>query len=202
MYYGNNDWRDYCLAHSWGTSPEMKQKEREYNAKYYQEHKEDILARRKKDRYGDWIYGRDFDYNKQGDVGFEGSRYAGKRKNWDLARASDEEWRRVMADQDWDTEIEAEMKNVPRSSWFKGLPPNVQQNVQAHNNQVTKNIEALQGHVDQFLQSHPDLPADQKNQLLRNLKSQIVKAEDEYITPQSSEDRAYVAELMKKAQKR
>ena len=197
MYYGNNDWRDYCLAHSWGTSPEMKQKEREYNAKYYQEHKEDILARRKKDRYGDWRWDRDYD----GDTGgFEGSRYVGKKKNHDLY--DNEEFGRTLAGQEFDTEIEAQNAHTLQSAWFKGLPSNVQQNIKAHNDQVTQNIEALQGHVDQFLQSHPDLPDAQKNQLLKNLRNQMIKAEDEYITPNSSEDRAYVSDLMKKAQKR
>lgn len=199
MYYGNNDWRDYCLRHSWGTSPEMKQKEREYNAKYYQEHREDILARRKKDNYGGWRWDKDYDGDTTG--GFEGSRYVGKRKNYDMVNT--EEYKQVMNDSTkYGTEIEAENAYTLRSSWFKGLPPNVQANVKAHNDQVTQNIQALQGHVDQFLQSHPDLPESQKNQLLKNLKSQMLKAEDEYITPDSSEDRAYVADLMKKAQKR
>lgn len=33
------DFLEY-LAHSWGTKPEQKKREKEYNAKYYQEHKE------------------------------------------------------------------------------------------------------------------------------------------------------------------
>lgn len=37
--YPRNDWRDY-LAHSWGTEPKQKAREKEYNAEYYQEHKE------------------------------------------------------------------------------------------------------------------------------------------------------------------
>lgn len=36
--YSNNDFRLY-LEHSWGKKPEQKAAEREYNAKYYQEHK-------------------------------------------------------------------------------------------------------------------------------------------------------------------
>lgn len=35
------------LWHSWGTSPRMKKLEKEYNAKYYQEHKDEILNKRK-----------------------------------------------------------------------------------------------------------------------------------------------------------
>lgn len=47
-YYGNNDWRDYVLAHSWGKRPEQKKREKEYNSEYYQEHKEEILANQRK----------------------------------------------------------------------------------------------------------------------------------------------------------
>lgn len=35
----NNDFLA-SLSHSWGTKPEQKRREKEYNAKYYQEHKE------------------------------------------------------------------------------------------------------------------------------------------------------------------
>lgn len=46
-YYGFNDWRDYSLSHSWGTKPEQKKREKEYNAEYYKKHKDQILKRRK-----------------------------------------------------------------------------------------------------------------------------------------------------------
>lgn len=42
--FGYNDWRKF-LAHSWGTSPKQKAQEKEYNAEYYQTHKQQILAR-------------------------------------------------------------------------------------------------------------------------------------------------------------
>lgn len=44
-YYGNNDWRDY-LAHSWGKKPEQKKREKEYNAWYWDTHKEEIMRKR------------------------------------------------------------------------------------------------------------------------------------------------------------
>lgn len=39
-----------ALSHSWGKSPEQKKREKEYNAKYYQEHKEEILRNRPRQR--------------------------------------------------------------------------------------------------------------------------------------------------------
>ena len=49
--YGENDWRNYSedsLEHSWGKKPEQKQREREYNHEYWEAHKDEILARRKR----------------------------------------------------------------------------------------------------------------------------------------------------------
>lgn len=56
--YSENDWRNYSedsLEHGWGTSPEQKKREREYNHEYWEAHKDEILARRKRsqNRYTD-----------------------------------------------------------------------------------------------------------------------------------------------------
>lgn len=48
--YSENDWWSY-LQHSWGTKPEQKQAEKNYNHEYYERNKERILAARKK--FGD-----------------------------------------------------------------------------------------------------------------------------------------------------
>lgn len=48
--YSRNDWRDY-LAHSWGTSPDQKAKEKAYNHEYYEKHKQLLNSSRKK--FGD-----------------------------------------------------------------------------------------------------------------------------------------------------
>lgn len=48
--YPRNDWRDY-LAHSWGTSPDQKAKEKAYNHEYYEKHKQLLNSSRKK--FGD-----------------------------------------------------------------------------------------------------------------------------------------------------
>ena len=48
--YPRNDWRTY-LAHSWGTSPDQKAKEKAYNHKYYEKHKQLLNSSRKK--FGD-----------------------------------------------------------------------------------------------------------------------------------------------------
>lgn len=59
--YTENDWWSFLshshersLAHSWGTKPEQKQAEKEYNHEYYEKNKERILAARKK--HGDKAY--------------------------------------------------------------------------------------------------------------------------------------------------
>ncbi len=44
--YSPNDWWSY-LQHSWGTKPEQKQAEKNYNHEYYERNKERILAARK-----------------------------------------------------------------------------------------------------------------------------------------------------------
>ena len=50
--YSNNDWRDYLsLRHSWGKDPDDKAKEKKYNHEYWEEHKKEIMAKRK-DREG------------------------------------------------------------------------------------------------------------------------------------------------------
>ena len=48
--YPRNDWRTY-LAHSWGTSPDQKAKEKAYNHEYYEKHKQLLNSSRKK--FGD-----------------------------------------------------------------------------------------------------------------------------------------------------
>lgn len=48
--YPRNDWRTY-LAHSWGTSPDQKAKEKAYNHEYYEKHKQLLNTSRKK--FGD-----------------------------------------------------------------------------------------------------------------------------------------------------
>ena len=48
--YPRNDWRTY-LAHSWGTSPDQKAKEKAYNHEYYEKHKQLLSTSRKK--FGD-----------------------------------------------------------------------------------------------------------------------------------------------------
>lgn len=48
--YTENDWWSY-LRHSWGTKPEQKAAEKQYNKEYYEKNKERIMARRK--QHGD-----------------------------------------------------------------------------------------------------------------------------------------------------
>ena len=54
----NNDWRDYeprndALAHSWGTSPKQKAKEKAYNHEYWENNKDRILRKRQLHKVGD-----------------------------------------------------------------------------------------------------------------------------------------------------
>lgn len=67
--YSENDWRNYSedsLEHGWGTSPEQKKREREYNHEYWEAHKDEILARRKRsqNRYTDDAHKTSGQYDK------------------------------------------------------------------------------------------------------------------------------------------
>lgn len=74
--YGNNDWRDYSLAHGWGWSPKQKAAEKKYNAEYYQRNKEKWRKYRKNTK--EWVKDK---------VGYdEKERRDNARKEWQDAK--------------------------------------------------------------------------------------------------------------------
>lgn len=192
MYYGGNDWRDF-LAHNWGTSPEMKAKEKEYNARYYQEHKEEILERLHKRRYGGFDPGKDYAINNHG---FEGGRYTDRGKDVEYGDA----FNKFMDEHpEFDDDDDGMVAYTYESDWFKSLPAEIQKNIKAHNDAINENLDALYGTVAKYMDEHPELSEEQQNQLMKNLKAQTISAKGEYIVVNSAEDRQYVADLIEKS---
>lgn len=163
--YSYNDWRDY-LAHaderkskydwSTGTNPP------DYNHDYYEEHKDEILRKRK---------------NKRGAVrDFDGAGVGYKAKTEDGSSYEN--------DSDWSDELTSEEMR----------------NIQAHNEQVEKNIAELTKTVNDYISANKGkLSNDQVAKLKKDLATQTEIAREQMISTKNSDDYNYIMGLRKKA---
>ena len=172
--YSNNDWRDY-LQHNWGNSPKMKKAEKEYNAKYYQEHKDEILKNRREKNAS-----RE-EFDDQSDYKFRGREINSED---DLHKRASEE------------EDEA-ARLIEENEKIGGYSEEVMKNIREHNEQVKKNIEELTSTVNDYINSHPELSEEQRKSLTDSLTKQLDRAHTQMIDLKSKSGKDYVNGLLK-----
>lgn len=172
--YSNNDWRDY-LQHNWGNSPKMKKAEKEYNAKYYQEHKDEILKNRREKNAS-----RE-EFDDQSDYKFRGREINSED---DLHKRASEE------------EDEA-ARLIEENEKIGGYSEEVMKNIREHNEQVKKNIEELTSTVNDYINNHPELSDEQRKSLTDSLTKQIDRAHTQMIDLSQKSGRDYVDGLLK-----
>lgn len=153
-----NDWRTFLahsleLKHSWGKKPEQKAREKEYNHEYYEKNKERILAARKK--HGDSNYSGNS--TVEGD---EGTEYEGNT----YGNIGDEE--RTLEEL---MKLNAEMGGYDEAAM---------ENIRQHNENILKNISALEENVNEYIATHPDMSEEQKKQVFASYQDQVNKAMD------------------------
>lgn len=177
--YGYNDWRYYqgaTLQHNWGTSPKMKAKEKEYNAKYYQEHRDEILANARK---------KNDSQEKFDDQ--EGYKFRGRE-----IRSEDDLHKRASEEEDELARLIEENEKIG------GYPPDVMENIKKHNEMVKENIEKLTATVNDYIKSHPNISQDEIDALADSVTKQVDRAHTQMIDLSSDSGKKYVDELMKK----
>lgn len=200
-YYGHNDWRDY-LMHNWGTSPEMKQKEHDYNAKYYQEHKEEILKklheRRRNDNFNQEMedkfhsesQGRDYNKYDWGGREFD-KEYTAEGKRAELLRYAN-----IGAFSDlseWEGPDDFAKRNNAHTEYSADVLKNIDQN----NRNVYNNIKALAQNVEAYVKDHQnEMTTEQIGQLYQQLDQQISLEYNRYIDLDSAGGKAYVDDLL------
>lgn len=194
--YSYNDWRDY-LQHSWGTSPKMKEAEKKYNAKYYQEHKEEILKKRQEARRNSYE-------DKEGEEsGWDYESHDGKKSRWDseeygngddakkkaelLRLANDDAFTDSLTEYDVLNDAEDNLKNS------KDYPPDVLENIKKNNDSVRSNVENLMKTVQDYVKKNGDnLSSDQIAKLYKDMDNQVALEMKRVIDVGSKEGKAYV----------
>lgn len=84
--------------------------------------------------------------------------------------------------------------------WADELTDEEKKNIQAHNDQVEKNIAELTKTVNDYITANKDkLSAEQIDKLKKDLATQISIAKEQKINTKNSDDHKYVMDLRKKA---
>lgn len=173
--YSYNDWRSY-LEHkadpgkskydwSTGTNPP------DYNHDYWEKHKEEIMAQRKKHK----AESGESDDSESGVRDFGGNGVGYKAKT--------DDGKSYENDDDWSDELTDEEKK----------------NIDAHNAQVEKNISELEKTVNDYITANKDkLSKEQIDKLTKDLKTQTEIAREQMISTKNSDDYDYIMGLRKK----
>lgn len=172
--YSTNDWRDY-LQHNWGTSAKMKEAEKKYNAEYYQKHRDEILKSRKKENAS-----RE-ELDDQSDYKFRGRKITSED---DLHKRASEEEDEVA-------------RLIEENDKVDGFSDEVKANVKKHNEQVKKNIEELTATVNDYINAHPEMSDEQRQNLADSLTKQLDRAHTQMIDLKSKSGKDYVNGLTK-----
>lgn len=195
--YSTNDWRDY-LQHNWGTSAKMKEAEKKYNAEYYQKHRDEILAERKKEAR------RNSYENEEGENGgWDYTKKDGASRSWDKDYANDEEKKKELmrlANEDafTDTLTEHDVLNEAEDNLKKSkdYSPEVLENVRKNNQAVRDNITNLMKTVQDYVKKNGDkLSSDQIAKLYKDMDHQVSLEEKRVIDVGSKEGKAYINSL-------
>lgn len=192
-----NDYRDY-LSHNWGTSPKMKEAEKKYNAKYYQEHREEILKKRKEERSRNSY--------KVNEEGWDYTKHDGKKTSWDSEEYGTDEKKKaelmrlanVNAFTDGLTEFDVFNDAADSLKGNKDYPPEVLKNIEENNANVRKNIENLMKTVEEYVKANGDkLSSDEIAKLYKDMDQQVELETKRVIDIGTKEGRAYVDDLLK-----
>ena len=182
--YGYNDWRYYqqpVLRHAWGTSPEMKSKEKAYNAKYYEEHREEILAKLKEKKRNSYDYKQaestdDYDYW-----------FKNHDKDSLMKVANEHSLTESMEDMDVFADADEALKNA-------NLPPDVLENIRKNNENVRNNIATLYKTVEDYVAKNGGkLSQDDIAKMYNDAEKQANLELKRVIDVSSAEGKAYVS---------
>lgn len=158
--FSPNDWWSY-LRHSWGTKPEQKAREKEYNHEYWEKNKERIMEVRR--RHGD------------------------KAHKGEEIKTSDNLNDRIASES-------GELEDLIKiNAEMGGYSDEVMENIRQHNQNIIDNIKALTDKVNSYINDNPDMPEDQKKELLASLREQIDKAMDMAIDLRKESSRDYLS---------
>lgn len=180
--YGYNDWRYYqeaTLRHAWGTSPKMKELEKAYNHKYYEEHKEEILAKLKEKKRNSYDY-------KDAESTDDYTTWNDQDKDTLVKTATDKGLTDSMSEMDVFADAEESLKNA-------NLPPEVLENIRANNQAVKDNISKLFETVEDYVSKNADKLSDDDIRKMYNDASKQANLElKRVIDVGSAEGREYV----------
>lgn len=180
--YGYNDWRYYqgaALQHAWGTSPKMKALEKAYNHEYYEEHKEEILAKLKEKRRNSYDY-------KDAESTDDYTTWDDQDKDTLVKTATDKGLTDSMSEMDVFADAEESLKNA-------NLPPEVLENIRANNQAVKDNISKLFETVEDYVSKNADKLSDDDIRKMYNDASKQANLElKRVIDVGSAEGREYV----------
>lgn len=180
--YGYNDWRYYqeaTLQHAWGTSPKMKELEKAYNHKYYEEHKEEILAKLKEKKRNSYDY-------KDAESTDDYTTWDDQDKDTLVKTATDKGLTDSMSEMDVFADAEESLKNA-------NLPPEVLENIRANNQAVKDNISKLFETVENYVSKNADKLSDDDIRKMYNDASKQANLElKRVIDVGSAEGREYV----------
>lgn len=173
--YGYNDWRSYLahsleLRHSWGTKPEQKAREKEYNHEYWEKNKERIMAQRRKHKDKDWS--GDYKVKYEESEGGDGKEY--------LNIADEENYL---------------LDLIEKNAALGGYDNAAMENIRQHNENIIKNITALEEKINDYLGEHRDISDAQREQIMESFKSQVDKAMDFAIDLSKESSRGYLSDI-------
>lgn len=179
--YGYNDWRDYQrLEHAWGTSPKMKAKEKAYNAEYYQEHRDEILAKLKEKKRNSYDY-------KDAESTDDYEMYDKQDKDTLLDTARNKGLTDSMSEMDVFADADEALKNA-------NLPADVLENIRKNNENVRNNIAKLYETVENYVAKNADkLSRDDIAKMYNDATKQASLELKRVIDVSSAEGKEYVS---------
>lgn len=184
--YSNNDWRSF--QHSWGTKPEQKKREREYNHQYWIDHKEEIMKKRR-------------------------AKKGGSSEDYEKNRAALEEARKNRGDEDYsreaaksvedlykmvDGDVDLLEKLIKMNEKTGGYADAVMDNIRQHNQNIIDNITALSDAAEKHIKSN-NLSGDAAKAYLENISKQINKALDQALDLRDDSTHDYLGGKKKKS---
>ena len=166
--YSQNDWRDY-LAHSWGTTPKQKVREKEYNHWYWEEHKEEIMKKRRQ-RLGQTERDPENDYeinrNILQDRRWENGEDDFKGSTIDSAESLDKRLQE---------EIDHIKKMIEANEKAGGYADGDMANIKKHNEMILENLQKLAAQAKSEAGSYS---GDQQKDFFSKINDQFNKAHE------------------------
>ena len=171
--YSENDWRDY-LAHSWGKKPEQKAAEKKYNHEYWEEHKEEIMEKR-----------RDRDGYDEAKKKHDEARKANGEKDYEGKEITDED--------SMDARLAEELEYIKKMIEANGgYSEGDMANITKHNEYIMANLTDL---VKQAKADASGMDAEQKAELFKKINEQMNKAHELILDTSSKTSQDYLSNI-------